>query len=61
MAQAQAQARRSPLERAAAKLGAYFEARGLSAADLPAAIIVHELLGVAMATAFCFFFFNAIN
>jgi hypothetical protein len=55
---AQAQARRSPMGRAAAKLGAYFQARGLSAADLPAAIVVHELLGAAMAAAFwtaCYF------
>ena len=41
----------SPIERAIKKFGAYFEERGLGAADLPAAIIVHEILGMMMASA----------
>jgi hypothetical protein len=41
----------SPIERAIAKFGAYFEERGLGPKDLPAAIIVHEILGMIMASA----------
>lgn len=40
----------SPIERAIQKFGAYFEERGLGPADLPAAIIVHEVLGMIMAS-----------
>lgn len=46
------EAKRSTMERAIiAKFGAYFEERGLGPADIPAAIIVHELLGALMASA----------
>jgi hypothetical protein len=41
----------SPIERAIKKFGAYFQERGLGPADLPAAIIVHEVLGMIMASA----------
>ncbi len=41
----------SPIERAIKKFGGYFEERGLGAKELPAAIIVHELLGMIMASA----------
>jgi len=41
----------SPIEGAIRKFGAYFEERGLGPADLPAAIIVHEVLGMIMASA----------
>lgn len=38
-------------DRAIAKFGAYFESKGLAPSDIPAAIIVHELLGMLMASA----------
>jgi hypothetical protein len=44
-------AKPSPLNRAIAKFGYYFREHGLEAADIPAAIVVHELLGAAMASA----------
>ena len=39
----------SPIDRAIAKFGDYFEQKGLKASDLPAAIIVHEFLGMIIA------------
>lgn len=42
---------KAPWDRAVAKFGQYFTERGLDAADIPAAIIMHELLGMAMASA----------
>ena len=41
--------KQSPIERAIAKFGAYFEERGLGASDIPAAIVVHELIGLVIA------------
>ncbi|KAL4441842.1 hypothetical protein ABPG77_003758 [Micractinium sp. CCAP 211/92] len=41
--------RKSAWERAVAKFGAAFQEQGLSAADIPAAIVVHEVVGLAMA------------
>ncbi|KAL4433963.1 hypothetical protein ABPG75_000404 [Micractinium tetrahymenae] len=44
--------RKSGWERAVAKFGAAFREQGLSAADIPAAIITHEVVGLAMAAGF---------
>jgi len=41
----------SAWDRAISKFGAYFESKGLGPADIPAAMIVHELLGAMMAAA----------
>lgn len=41
--QIEASPKRSPWERAVAKFGAYFEEQGLGAADVPAAIVIHEV------------------
>lgn len=43
---------KSAWERAVARFGAAFEEQGLSAADIPAAIVVHEVVGLAMAAGF---------
>lgn len=39
----------SPFDRAARKFGDYFKRQGLGARDIPAAIVVHELLGLLIA------------
>lgn len=44
-----AEARPSGWERAVRKFSAAFEQLGLTAADIPAAIVVHEVLGLVMA------------
>ncbi len=46
-AQVEAGPKRSPWERAVAKFGAYFEEQGLGAADVPAAIVIHEVRAAA--------------
>jgi hypothetical protein len=43
--------KKTSLARAVDKFGAYFEERGLGPRDIPAAIVVHELLGMCIATA----------
>lgn len=48
-AQVEAGPKRSPWERAMAKFGAYFEEQGLGAADVPAAIVIHEVCAAAAA------------
>jgi hypothetical protein len=37
------------MEQAVAKFGAYFHEKGLVASDIPTAIVIHEVLGLAMA------------
>lgn len=49
MSAAVVEVKQSPFERAIAKFGAYFEERGLTPADIPAAIVVHELIGLVIA------------
>lgn len=44
--------RKSGWQRAVAKFGAAFQEQGLSAADIPAAIVIHEVVGLAMAAGF---------
>ena len=39
-------------QKAIAKFGQYFKEQGLGAGDIPAAIVVHELIGLAMAAGF---------
>lgn len=39
----------NPFDRAIRKFGDYFERQGLGTSDIPVAIVVHELLGLAIA------------
>ena len=39
----------SAWDRAMARFGTYFEERGLTVKDIPAAIVIHEVIGLAIA------------